>query len=246
MKRTLTTLLAMALLATAASGAIFEQTATSSSDWTAGAKDGTPDGVDISNPSSSVTIAEDRAWAAANAGIGQLDQATGPIQWSFDFSNASLLDGNDDTFSVILAGTSGVFDGSGSGPADGYLFGTALGGGNLLFGTSDRMGKNGVETVLYDTGVSAEAAANGSATISFDPSTGGWTITGSYNGQDFATTGSSFLDNTYTGVATDYLGLYSRAGSDTVALSNMTVVPEPMTLSVLGLGGVALIKRRRR
>lgn len=241
------------LFAISAQGAtvIFDQDDTVTADWTAGAESGTVTGVDISDPANGITITQDRAWAASDAGIGQLDAASNIVEWTFDFSNADTDIVSDDTYSIAIAATSNTFDGSGAGPADGYLFGTAGGGGNLLFGHSDRIGKNGVDNPLYDTGVSAVADASGSVTISFNPTGNQWTVAGSFNGSSFTSTGSTFTDSTYTGVTTDFLGVYGRGSNTAVTLDNMsvTVIPEPSSFALLAGAlalGVIMLRRRRR
>jgi len=110
------------LFAISAQGAPnFDQNDTATADWTAGAESGTVTGVDISDPANGITITQDRAWAASDAGIGQLDAASNIVEWTFDFSNADTDIVSDDTYSIAIAATSNTFDGSGAGPADGYI-----------------------------------------------------------------------------------------------------------------------------
>jgi PKD repeat protein len=236
--RTLRTLIAAGSIASIASAeVIFNQAGTVPGDWSEVALSGTGDFTGA-NPRTitGTTGTAKRIYSSTDAGIGILGDKTDIVTWSFDFSwNGSTFTAND-SFSILIAATSGTFDGSGSTPADGYLFGTSAGGGNLRFGHSVDGGKAGVFTSLFDTGVSANANASGSVTITFNPTGSEWTVAGSFNGTPFTTTNATFTNSTHTGVDTSYLGPYIRnqAANMTPVLTlenlNITVRSEPPVL----------------
>ncbi|MFA5422466.1 MAG: PEP-CTERM sorting domain-containing protein [Phycisphaerae bacterium] len=48
----------------------------------------------------------------------------------------------------------------------------------------------------------------------------------------------------YTGEVGDVIDIYDYAVSDTVPIGSVTVTPEPMTIALLGLGGLLLRRRK--
>lgn len=243
MKRTLTTLLAMALLATAASGAIFEQT-----DSTVWGEGGDPAAVSGSNPVTVTASGDDRNYAYVNTGLGVLADQTSTITWTFDVTVTGS-----DTWAVVLGGdaTEGtdLGEGGGSSAVNGYIVALDTDDSTIAFGKSDRGGKNEFgqdgATALIDSALTVEDGKNMNVTVQFDPTGSEWTF--NLQIQDGASffTATPVADSEYTGADLSIAGLYNRDSTST-SLSNFTIVPEPMTLSVLALGGVALIKRRRR
>lgn len=219
-------------------GAIFEQTDTTT--WN------TSDGATItSDDSNPVTVAGDREWVWANSGLGVLSGQT--VSWSFDFA----ADG--DGSSVVLGLTSSEFDGGSDSPGDGYFFGfTDVEEPTLALGATDRGGKNKIGQTgtieIIDSGLTLAADQTASVTVAFD-GTDGWTLSVLTDTTDTATGGTfssvvPVAESTYVDQDLSFLGVYGRYGT-TATLGDMTIVPEPATLTLLGLGSLAWLRRRR-
>jgi hypothetical protein len=193
-----------------------------------------------------VTFSGDREWVWANSGLGVLSGQT--VSWSFDIA----ADG--DGSSVILALTTSEFGGGSDAPGDGYFFGfTDAETPTLALGATDRGGKNKVggkgTSLIIDSGLSLAADQTASVTVAFD-GTDGWTLSVLTDTTDTATGGAfssvvPVAESTYADQDLSFIGAYGRYGT-TTTLGDMTVVPEPATLSLLGLGSLAWLRRRRR
>jgi hypothetical protein len=230
----------LALSALTASASIFQQT--DSTSWNESAA-----GVITSTDGNPVTVVSDREWAWVDGGLGVL--AGQSVSWSFDFST----DG--DSSSVVLGLTSSAFDGSSNNPGDGYIFGFDDGDGSLALGHTDRGGKNKIGAtgtgLIIDSGLSLHSSQTATVTVAFD-GTDSWSLTVTTDTTVEATGGtfstvSPVTDTTYTSEDLSYLGVYQRSGNDTThaTLEDMSLVPEPATLSLLGLGGLGVLLRRR-
>lgn len=242
MKRTLTTLLAIALLTTAASGAIFEQT-----DSTVWGKGGDEIAVSGSNPVTVTASGDDRNYAYINTGLGVLGDKTSTITWTFDLTVTGS-----DTWAVVLGGDASegtdLGEGGGSSAVNGYIVALDDADGTIAFGKSDRGGKNEFgqtgATALIDSALPVEDGTNMNVTVQFDPTSSEWTFNLQIQDGASFVTATPVADSDYTGADLSIAGLYNRDSAST-SMANFTIVPEPMTLSVLGLGGLALLKRRR-
>lgn len=118
--------------------------------------------------------------------------------------------------------------------------------------TSDNAGTNARAVVLGGDAGGMNLIHNGTTGGTVDLLDGG-PILFSGNAKNTATTGNvqwETLTYTFTPTADyDYLivGLTSSGSvSDIVGFDDISLTPEPATMSLLGLGGLALIRRRRR
>ena len=104
-----------------------------------------------------------------------------------------------------------------------------------------------------DTPTVAPASGNGNAaaSVDYDFSSGGWTQLGATRSLLQWANGTGADGQETLGVSAQYIGLEfityggdaSRVGLNEVVF---TQVPEPGSLALLGLGGLMMIKRRRR
>jgi hypothetical protein len=238
-----TTMLAATAIAPAAT--IFQQDGSTA--WTLGTErsTGTLTG---SNP---VTLSEmggqRRVWASTPASLGVLgDYTEEKIVWTFDLRS---LGGQ---LAVILGGDSNSFDGSGSSPADSYIFG--VDGNNVMgLGSSDRGGKNvfggsGTQMII-DSGITLPDSntVTVSVTVEYYTADDTWALAVATTDGNAFTTAAPVADTRYTGKSFTHLGPYSRS-NDWMQLEDYTIkaIPEPMTLGLVALGGTALLRRRRR
>jgi hypothetical protein len=230
MKRTLTTLLGITLLATAASGALFSP-AVQNAGFEADAGNGTDINTDW--------------FTSANA----------IVQQQVNASNTPTPDGSN---WLLLRDDGWVYQQVGTVDATAVTYTVGL-----LLGDRSNKGFTGVTVELWGGGDPALAV---DGTDEVDPQV---------DGVDLSAIGATLLDSqtfdpwlteeaspamtpVEASLNVDNATLAGEAlwlrlsgtgvvdGDTQNLVDSVSVVPEPMTLSVLGLGGVALIKRRRR
>ncbi len=101
-------------------------------------------------------------------------------------------------------------------------------------------------TALTDSnmppGLAAVALAHGDRIFMMEPDEGPpWMLGDEHGAQFYATTDEDGAINIYGWIdATDW------SGSMHMPLNGFMVIPEPVTVALLGLGGLALLRRRRR
>lgn len=197
-----------------------------------------------------------------------LDNETEIMQWGFTFGQVSLNAGGAYQMGFVVGGSDANFTDAGNGYAisldadtDGFMFGRYTGG----LGTGDNS-SNAWANMTYLIGI-GDPTDNfrvnprwpSTARVDFNPVTGTWSLYTSTNTTDPSVLGAgdllgSVVDTTYTGGALDYMGLAADASGtanryyevDNIRISD-AVIPEPMTIGLLGVGlAILRIARRKR
>ena len=118
----------------------------------------------------------------------------------------------------------------------------------ITFSASKWVGYSPATTSLGSiTSITARAAA-GSSPVIEDPATttydGWWTVQSRDVDEPFTLASGSQYDVTIQGYVTGTFGLDSDSYGTNDVLE-VTVLPEPMTIALLGLGGLFLLRRRK-